>query len=273
MNKITCPICSYEYTNFIFISKHNRQVYQCLDIRCGHFFTPFPSSEQGICERPVEIVEDAELKFKKFDSRNKLLISDILSLTGLSARKNPITVIDFGSGPAHFARSVSEYDPSIQLFCIEPNSSFENYYNRYKLNHIKNYEEMNSKSVDLIVMIEVIEHLLDPIAVLKGLSKILKNDGVLFITTPLGTKYASLTNAYDTKSHIHFFTKESLDKVLEISNFEPLNYHYIPNIYYNSTIDQNIFLKFIHLIKLKIKFLYNKFIGPRHLIGFTKINK
>ena len=48
--KFFCPICN-EDTMEIFISKHKKNIYECKNENCGHFFTPPLKENQGIVPR------------------------------------------------------------------------------------------------------------------------------------------------------------------------------------------------------------------------------
>lgn len=71
-------------------------------------------------------------------------------------------------------------------------------------------------------MAEVIDHLCDPIGFLRQLRSYLKSNCTIFLTTPMGWRDPSKTNAYGTSSHLHFFSPESLDIALCRSGFYPL---------------------------------------------------
>jgi hypothetical protein len=121
-------------------------------------------------------------------------------------------------------------------------------------------------------MIEVIEHLTDPISVLKSLRSKLKPDGMIFLSTPGGAEKESLTNAYDTASHVHFFTKTSLNLTLQKSGFSEIHYQYYPQMYPQPP-KRNIFRRLLRRAKLIIRSHLIK-TGPQtgisHLVGLTK---
>ncbi len=53
-------------------------------------------------------------------------------------------------------------------------------------------------------IIKVVDHLIDPICVLRKLRNKMVGDGFLFISTPLATANENETNAYDTELHLYF---------------------------------------------------------------------
>ncbi len=90
-------------------------------------------------------------------------------------------------------------------------------------------DEVAPASVDLITMIEVIEHLIDPHAVLEQVRTRLKPGGRLFVTTP---NRRSLRARLDgghwreatKKFHVVLFDDSSLARLLEATGFGPLRH-------------------------------------------------
>jgi hypothetical protein len=80
-------------------------------------------------------------------------------------------------------------------------------------------------------MIEVIEHLEDPIDSMRQLRQFLSKDGQIFISTPVGKPHERATNAYDTPSHLHFFTEKSLNLALRKAGLTEINYKFYPELY------------------------------------------
>ena len=85
---------------------------------------------------------------------------------------------------------------------------------------------------DVIVMRGVIEHFSDPISVLEKCSRLLNPGGYLFITaTPAGDSFAfdvyrEKWSLFTPISHIHFFTVNSLSKILDKYQMNLISHHY-----------------------------------------------
>ncbi|MCX7973230.1 MAG: class I SAM-dependent methyltransferase [Candidatus Aminicenantes bacterium] len=100
--------------------------------------------------------------------------------------------------------------------------------------------EINEK-FDLVVLLDVIEHFIDPVFCLKKAFKLLKSGGIIFISTPnynslsrrfLGKGWAVLSPA----DHLFYFTKTTLKlllnktgfmelKITDLADFEPKAIH------------------------------------------------
>lgn len=264
-----CPICKSD-SAFIFITKHSRKIYECANKKCGHFFTPILKEAQGVCVREEDIERESDESLKSFNERNIRLLNLFRSyLVGVSS---PITFLDFGAGNAHISRTFKRElgDDSI-IFCLEPNPLCKGLYEKYGLIQIKNIEDLPNE-INFIYMIEVIEHLEDPTATLLKLKSCLTKDGTLFISTPLGSSKEKSTNAYDTPSHLHFFSHQSLNLTFSKAGFKTIEYKLYPEMY---PISKNPIVRIFKKIKFKVKQLINsikKIDKITHLVGFTKQN-
>lgn len=84
------------------------------------------------------------------------------------------------------------------------------------------------KHFDVIAMWDVIEHMQDPSASLKEAHRILKDDGLLIITTgdvsSLNAKIEGIENWYLMAPpwHLYYFSKETLKKILKKNRFKPI---------------------------------------------------
>ncbi len=93
---------------------------------------------------------------------------------------------------------------------------------------------------DHIFMVEVIEHLLDPVAELKKLGKLLAENGRLVITTPNAKGLRARRSRGDWReaqnpTHINLFTRESLTRCLESAGYTRQRRIYRPVRYSSST--------------------------------------
>ncbi len=83
-------------------------------------------------------------------------------------------------------------------------------------------------SFDAVVMLEVLEHVMDPVAELREIARVLRKGGVVYITTP---NFDSLTSrefkqAWECKSypnHLFYFTRNSINALLRKAGLEPVH--------------------------------------------------
>ncbi len=162
---------------------------------------------------------------------NALLISQILwkhhfnifmyfqnNIKRLFKDNGDFSILDVGPGHGFFSFLVKKEFPEykkIDIIDISETSlkmtqtiiGYDQDKINYYLNDIFEYEDSNS--YDFIVLGEVLEHLDDPMGILVKLSKLLKKDGLLWITTPTNSP------AID---HVYLFkTKEEVNKLISDS--------------------------------------------------------
>ena len=251
-----CPICTSKSV-YIFDSKHFRKIFRCSNFACRHLFTPIIREHQGVCSRNEDIELSSNESYNIYHERNLRLLN--LFITKLGHRSMPLRFLDFGAGNAHISRS---FKSELGLDC-------ENLYSKYDLIQIKNINNVPVK-VDFVYMIEVIEHLIDPISILKNMKSILNNNSILFISTPIGKNNETKTIAFDTPSHLHFFTKKSLNLTLKAAGYSEIKYKYYPEMYTEPQ-QNNLINSTLTYSRIFIKsFLAKTGLHIGHLVGFTK---
>ena len=94
----------------------------------------------------------------------------------------------------------------------------------------ENFSQILAKNntFDVITLIEVVEHLSDPLQVLTDLNRLLTDKGMLFITTPNFDSlnrylYQSKWRVLSYPDHINMFSKNSIIKILRTSGFDAIN--------------------------------------------------
>lgn len=78
---------------------------------------------------------------------------------------------------------------------------------------------------DVIILSDLIEHVKDPISVLKDLKKVLKKDGIIVLQTgDTDSTWAAITGKnwhfYAPPQHLYFFSKKTLTEILEKAGFK-----------------------------------------------------
>lgn len=82
---------------------------------------------------------------------------------------------------------------------------------------------------DSVVAGELIEHLEHPEKFVKEAARVLKPQGILFITTPNKDSLINkLTKSYHTKVHLHLFNKEELEDMLGRHGFKVERFFCLP---------------------------------------------
>lgn len=229
---MNCPICS-GCASYKFSSHLHKRVYQCEDIRCRHLFTEDFSVQSGLCDRGEDLTHEnlraqRDERVSLYGDRNRAMFKVIFTKLNL---KKDAKVLDFGSGDGNLMLSLREVYPEVNVTCIEPHKVFSKLLTDVADSVVDDISDLKEK-YDLIVLNEVIEHINYPGETLKHLALHLEQQrSAIYIATPLGENHlgSNQTEAYDTDSHLHFFTRKSLNLCLRKAgltslDFDDLNY-------------------------------------------------
>jgi 2-polyprenyl-3-methyl-5-hydroxy-6-metoxy-1,4-benzoquinol methylase len=79
--------------------------------------------------------------------------------------------------------------------------------------------DLTHEHFDLVLMLDVIEHLLDPLATLRRVRDLLKRQGLLMISTPDIAGWASRLLQVKPEEHLFYFTPQTLTASLHAAGF------------------------------------------------------
>ncbi len=167
-----------------------------------------------------------------FDRDKFLLIKKYLP------KISPIRIrfLDLGSGDGHFYQLLKQkgYDYAYLGFEFSQELIKKAHKNGVPVRHANLNEKfpLSDSSYDLILASEIIEHVYDPEFFLEEIHRVLKNDGILFLTTPniaslgsrlkllLGIRPAAIdARVRNTSGHIHGFTLSDLKTLFSDMGF------------------------------------------------------
>jgi 2-polyprenyl-3-methyl-5-hydroxy-6-metoxy-1,4-benzoquinol methylase len=159
-------------------------------------------------------------------------INRLENIDGLSKSKG--WALDIGCGRGQFLYLLKKIGFSVQG--VEPDVSSQKYAKKIGINTIfSGYIEkfQSDKKYQLITMLDLIEHPLEPMILLKSVDKILAPGGYLLIWTPNGAsdhrELENMTFRVDLE-HMQYLTKESCQYIastlhLNITHIETLGIH------------------------------------------------
>lgn len=136
-------------------------------------------------------------------------------------------ILDVGCGLGYFLSSLNNkknklYGCEVDKYCLD-------YASKYGTINIGKLEEINYTKdyFDIVVCHHVIEHIKNPKNFLKKIKKILKQHGILIISTPdFGSGAANLFKdkyrLLHDKTHISLFTSDSMHRFLRDNSFSIL---------------------------------------------------
>lgn len=139
-------------------------------------------------------------------------------------------VLDIGCATGYFAERLKEKKCKVIGIEIEPSAAklAEKFCQKVFVGDVMNIASfpIHKNAFDVILMLDVLEHLKDPKIALSSVKNYLKNEGRLIISTPniahISIRAKILVGKFDyqefgilDKTHLHFFTKKSLIKIIK----------------------------------------------------------
>ncbi|MFE8072021.1 methyltransferase domain-containing protein [Marinobacteraceae bacterium S3BR75-40.1] len=86
----------------------------------------------------------------------------------------------------------------------------------------ESYTPSPGEQYDLIILTHVLEHLYDPVAILRKCDQLLKPKGFLFVEVPLLIPFENHLEGYFTIEHINYFSNASLNNTLARAGMAPV---------------------------------------------------
>lgn len=219
-----CPLCASPSSRV----KHIRSLNIDRCSSCGHFFHPV--------DRPLEHVKsvysdkyfsDSTEGYQDYLQEEPNQRRSAMFYCGLIAKhsSSPGALLDIGAASGFFLDEFQKLGWHGQG--VEPNQRMRNVaLDRFKLSMVEALEQVPETSrFQLVTMIQVISHLLDPVASLQRVHQALDRDGLLLIETwDRDSWIAKLSgnswHEWNPPSVLHWFSRSSLRSVLESVGFE-----------------------------------------------------
>ena len=115
---------------------------------------------------------------------------------------------------------------------------------------------------DVVTLLSTLEHLADPLSILKEIGRILKKDGTLIIEVPHlllleGRLFNNNWAQFEVPRHLYHFVPQTIEEMLLKADFKTILIRHSPHINFLTSTIQNILLKAFHDKSSKIHFLFN----------------
>ena len=133
-------------------------------------------------------------------------------------------ILDIGCGDSYFdLRLLNSNIDTPKLYGIDINLKKKIDINRYYV--VNNYDKLNKKKFDTILMLDVLEHIEDDYSFLKDIvSTLLKDDGKIILTLPA---HMFLYNKHDKElKHYRRYNVKMIKELCHMTNYKIINYHY-----------------------------------------------
>lgn len=194
------------------------------------------SNGQGV----TSIDSDRHKDYALFEDRDRHLIRYLRRKRFL---KQGMRLLDIGAGTGHIDKAIRNV-LDISLSAVEPCLPYHEELRSVGCEPYGSVDDLPEDSIfDACLMIEVIEHVVDPVAFVRAVGSRLHPGAGLFLTTPAGV-VKGLNQALDTFSmpgHLQFFTPASLRKCLRKAGFKNVRYRYVLAMYPNSDLTDDAY--------------------------------
>jgi SAM-dependent methyltransferase len=227
-----CPLCNSNRTqtalDVLTELGDIRSIYECGDCY-SRFVDPIPSQKelQDIYDRYYIEANNCASKYASTlqnRSYGRLTFRRQWQIISGLVHKREGRILDYGCGGGHFLDNVNS---RWQRFGIELSEDARKVATQKGIRTFATLEEAAFLDgvFDVVVMFATIEHLPDPIEVVKELSRVLKSDGLFVIMTGDVTslkarKKAEKWHMYLQPEHIYFFSAHFLDHLMDSLGFK-----------------------------------------------------
>jgi len=172
----------------------------------------------------MEYIESSEQRKKQLG----FLLKQTLPFIHANAKSTIASkILDVGAGTGLFVQLAIEH--GLEARGIEPSTFLANYAVSQGLPVINSsIPDYPPDSFDAVYMTDVLEHIADPASLLLAYNKILKPDGVLFVTTPdVSSALARVMRSrwwHYRLAHIGYYNKKTLKHLMLRTGFELKKY-------------------------------------------------
>lgn len=209
------------------IKNYDRKILRCK--LCGHFTAKHKIKVNEFYKKNYSVISHGKKMKIKFDkiinlkssSDNYHRVKRFL-IFFKHFKKKKISLLDVGSGLSIFIFALQKI-VKWQLTGIEPDINFVKFSKTLKLNVIHSNLKsgiLKKKKFNIISLNKIIEHVKDPVKLLKISYKLLINNGYVYIEVPDGNGASKVHNGHLREEffvdHLHIFTKKSLKKMYRI---------------------------------------------------------
>lgn len=219
-----CSVCNQKSNENLFI-KNQGEYFFCK--HCAHVFLGNPFAEKTMLDY-YNGYPPSSLEWHQNESDYyRRIYNSGLDMLTKSIGENPgrSTILDVGCSSGFFM-SIAE-ERLIEAYGVEPNVIESKHAKSKGLKVLgKTIDEIEShKKFDSITLWDVLEHINDPVMLIKRFRSLLKTGGVIFVQVPSSQSLAARImrehcNMYDGIEHITLFSAKSLEHAFSKAGFD-----------------------------------------------------
>jgi 2-polyprenyl-3-methyl-5-hydroxy-6-metoxy-1,4-benzoquinol methylase len=188
--------------------------------------------------RPTDYSEETNFLERRLNTDPDGIHSLILDYI---SKRGQLNILDLGCGNGVLGQEIRNRYGDKHYLCgveLDPQGAdmARPYYDNLLIGDIMNlqFQKGSRRKFDLVLLVEVIEHLMTPSVLLRNLHQFLKPEGIVYITTP-NVAYWSTRLRLAVRgdfgpdlltldpTHVRFFTFTSLEQMLKKSGYEVIS--------------------------------------------------
>jgi 2-polyprenyl-3-methyl-5-hydroxy-6-metoxy-1,4-benzoquinol methylase len=153
----------------------------------------------------------------------------------LEPEKNRLKILDVGTASGYLGKILEARGHSVSGIEVDKAiaETAKSHYASFQVADLETYEFPYRREFDYILFADVLEHLRDPVAVLRKCLPALKESGKIIVSVPnvanLVVRLSLLFGRFDymdrgilDRTHLRFFTRRSLDRMLSQASYRVL---------------------------------------------------
>jgi SAM-dependent methyltransferase len=143
--------------------------------------------------------------------------------------KNNIRILDFGCGMGYLTYAIARRGYNVIGLDISPvavKKAKERYGDNYLCMDILNKSTYKIGSFDVILCIEMIEHVIDPVALIKNLRYLLGAGGQIILTTPSKSSFPNdaIWETDNPPVHLWWFTQKAIEEIAFSAGYSKIEF-------------------------------------------------
>lgn len=233
---VPCPLCGANQYRMIYKERGALGIVRCLKCNLIYVNPRLKEPEKIYWGSTDKYFEEARLilEGKARHHRDPNYLIDLKTISRYKASGN---FLDIGTNMGFFLRNAR--GGGWNLFGVEPSSSLAELARKYFNLNVKtaflDEAGYSDSFFDVVTMVDVFEHLAEPGKMIKEISRILKDEGILFIRVPncffnlFKFHIASLTkklknyDIFDSYEHVVHYSQRTLRLMLEKHGFRVID--------------------------------------------------
>ena len=205
-----------------------KKLMQDLYVNLNYFATIPPDGEVGYEEGYHHTTTDPDGKTRNLLQEREQYLAGVKEITDFLKELRPGKILDIGCGLGWILSTLGEdwdkHGIEISKFASSHAAQFGNIHNG-------TLDDFTGSEFDVIIMNHVIEHLSDPIGVLKKIRRLLNPKGIFIIGTPdfdsaAARRYGSNFRLLHDPTHISLFSSDSMHRCLRDHGFKIMEVEY-----------------------------------------------